>query len=155
LNESEITSSKNDFLFTDLFVVWQKNFPICGWYNKIQWRYGWKCPHFMYIVALVSHSCHNHVTIMSQSCHNHVTLVSHSCYHSSWMVCWCLLFSNTHSRMALTKWLPGFDEKSLAFEVLLAKCAIETLTVVIIIKSLDPSISSFNRESTGYTFCGK
>jgi hypothetical protein len=57
--------------------------------------------------------------------------------------------------MALSKWLPGFDEKSLAFEVLLAKCAIETLTVVIIIKSLDPSISSFNRESTGYTFCGK
>ena len=30
-------------------------------------------------------------------------------------------FSNTHSGMALTKWLPGFDEKSLAFEVLLAK----------------------------------
>jgi len=75
LNESEITSSKNDFLFTDLFVVWQKNFPICGWYNKIQWRYGWKCPHFMYIVALVSPSCHTHVTIMSHSCHTRVTLM--------------------------------------------------------------------------------
>lgn len=114
-----------------------KKFPLVD--NKIQWRYGWKCPHFMYIVALVLHSCYTRVTLVLPQQLNGLDVY----------------FSNTHSCMALAKWLPGFDEKSLAFEVLLAKCAIETLTVIIIIQSLDPSISSFNRESTGYTFCGK
>jgi len=130
---------KEWFSFYRLVCCMKKNFPICGWYNKIQWRYGWKCPHFMYIVALVLHSCYTRVTLVLPQQLNGLDVY----------------FSNTHSCMALAKWLPGFDEKSLAFEVLLAKCAIETLTVIIIIKSLDPSISSFNRESTGYTFCGK
>jgi hypothetical protein len=35
--------------------------------------------------------------------------------------------------MALAKWFSGFDEKSFAFEVLFTKCAIETLTMVIIV----------------------
>merc|ERR1712223_881120 len=115
----------------------------------------------MYIVALVSHSCHARITLVSHSCYTHVTLMSHSCHTHVTLVLpqqlngFDVYISNTHSCMALAKWLPSFDEKSLAFEVLLAKCAIETLTVIISFQSLDPSISSFNRESTGYTFCGK
>jgi len=65
-----------EYFFTDLFEI--KKFPSVD--NKIQWRYGWKCPHFMYIVALVLHSCHTRVTLVSHSRHTRVTLVSHSCH---------------------------------------------------------------------------
>jgi hypothetical protein len=51
--------------------------------------------------------------------------------------------------------LPCLDEKTLPFQILLAERAIETLTMIVVIKCLYPTISSFDRESTGNTFCCK
>jgi hypothetical protein len=57
--------------------------------------------------------------------------------------------------VTFTKGLSCFDEKTLAFQILFAERAIETLTMIVVIKCLYPTISSFDRESTGNTFCCK
>jgi hypothetical protein len=71
----------------------------------------------------------------------------------------CLQFSadclDSHSSMALAERFSGFYEKSFAFEVLLAKSAIEALAMIIVVESLDPSVTSFNGKSTRYTFGGE
>jgi len=103
--------------------------------SPFDWRYGWKCPHLL---------CTKYVFL---------TLVvdgrSAVCLQLS---ADCL---DSHSSVALAEWFSGFHEKSLAFEVLLAKSAIEALAMIIVVESLDPSVASFDWESTRYTFGGE
>jgi hypothetical protein len=51
--------------------------------------------------------------------------------------------------VALAKRLSGLDEKSFAFKVLLAKSAIEALTVVVVVQGLDPSVAGLNGKAAG------
>lgn len=51
--------------------------------------------------------------------------------------------------MTLAEWFPRLDEKSLAFQILLAQRAIEALAVIIVVQRLYPPVSGFN----GKTAC--
>lgn len=55
--------------------------------------------------------------------------------------------------MVFAEWTTTLRVKTLAFEILLAHRAVETLAVVIIVQGLHPAISSFDWESTRETFC--
>jgi len=57
--------------------------------------------------------------------------------------------------MTLAKRLSSLDEKAFTFEVLLAKGAIKALTVVIVIQSLYPAVTSLNRKPARDAFGGK
>jgi len=57
--------------------------------------------------------------------------------------------------VAFAKGFTSFDKKPFAFKILLAKGAVKALTVVIIIQSLNPAITSLDWESTRDTFCSE
>jgi hypothetical protein len=54
--------------------------------------------------------------------------------------------SDSQLGVAFAEGLAGLDEEALAFEVLLAKSAVEALAVVVVVEGLDPAISGFDRE---------
>lgn len=60
---------------------------------------------------------------------------------------------DSHPGMALAKRFSSFDKKAFAFKVVFAERAIKALAVIIVVKSLNPTITSFNRKPTRYTFC--
>jgi len=57
------------------------------------------------------------------------------------------------SCVGLAERLSRFDKEALTFKVFLAKRAVEALGVVVVIKSLDPPVSGFDRESAGDALC--
>jgi len=57
------------------------------------------------------------------------------------------------SGVGLAERLSRFDKEALTFEVFLAKRAVEALGVVVVVQSLDPPVSSFDRESAGDALC--
>jgi len=57
------------------------------------------------------------------------------------------------SGVGLAERLSRFDKEALTFEVFLAKRAVEALGVVVVVQSLDPPVSGFDRESAGDALC--
>lgn len=57
--------------------------------------------------------------------------------------------------MILAEWSTTLGEKALSLKILLAHCAVETLAVVVIGQSFDPSVSSLDGEAARKTFSSK
>lgn len=128
------------FLLTDLFesqLIFVSIFISCL-FTKISpfdWRYGLKCPHLL---------CTKYVFLTSVDDGSSAVCLQLSAD--------CL---DSHSSMALAERFSCFHEKSFAFEVLLAESAIEALAMIIVVESLDPSVTSLDRKSARYTFGGE
>lgn len=57
--------------------------------------------------------------------------------------------------MGLAERATAFSEEALTFQVLLADRALETLRVIVVVKGLNPAVSSFNWESASDALCSK
>jgi len=55
--------------------------------------------------------------------------------------------------MAFAKGFSSFDEKTFAFKILLAKGAVKALTMIIVIQSFDPAVTSLDWKATRDTLC--
>jgi len=55
----------------------------------------------------------------------------------------------------LAEWFAGFDEKSLALQVLLAESTVKALAMIVVVEGLNPTISGLNGESARHTLCGE
>jgi len=55
--------------------------------------------------------------------------------------------------VALAEWFSSFHKETLSFKILFAQRAVEALRMIIIIESLNPSVSRLYGESTRDAFC--
>jgi len=55
--------------------------------------------------------------------------------------------------VAFAKGFTSFDKKAFAFKVLLTKSAVKALTVIIVVQSLDPAVTSLDWKATRDAFC--
>jgi len=63
------------------------------------------------------------------------------------------IFCCSASGVCLAERLSRFHKEALTFEVFLAKRAVEALGVVVVVESLDPPVSGFDRESARHALC--
>lgn len=64
---------------------------------------------------------------------------------------WCAFLSA--SRVALAEWFSRFYKETLAFQVLLAKRAVEALWVIVVVEGLHPAVPRLYWEATRDAFC--
>lgn len=63
-----------------------------------------------------------------------------------------MLNSSKALGVSFTEWFPALGEETLALKILVAFRALEALTVVIVIKSFDPTVTGLNWETTTNAF---